>query len=95
MAFSTRPPSRRLLPIAADHHGGRLAQTCRFRCGNACAHPVPNSSANEYFGDLVTRAISRRGVLQGGAVAALVVGAAGCTGSPPPDASRASTAIMD
>ena len=69
-------------------HGSRNVQTCLFRCGNACAHPVPNSSANEYFGDLVTRAISRRGVLQGGVVAALVVGAAGCTGSPPTDEPR-------
>jgi len=43
---------------------------------------VPNTSANEYFGDMVARAISRRSVLQGGAVAALVVGAGGLGASP-------------
>jgi len=43
---------------------------------------VPNVSANEYFGDMVARAISRRGVLRGGALAALVVGAGGLGSSP-------------
>ena len=77
MASSTPPPPRRFLPVAGGHHGSRNAQTCLFRCGNACAHPVPNLSANESFGDIVTRAISRRSVLRGGAAAALVVGAGG------------------
>ena len=77
MASSNPPPPRRFLPVAGDHHGSRNAQTCLFRCGNACAHAIPNLSANEYFGDIVTRAISRRSVLRGGAAAALVVGAGG------------------
>ncbi len=87
MGFPTQPHSLRLLPIAAAHRGGRNAETCRFRCGDACAHPVPNVSANEYFGDMVARAISRRSVLRSGAVAALVVGAGGlgaCTPDAPP-----------
>ena len=49
---------------------------------------MPNVSANEYFGDMVARAVSRRSVLQGGVVAALVVGAAGlgaCSPDAPPD----------
>ena len=58
---------------------------CRFRCGDTCAHPIPNVSANEYFGDMVAREVSRCSVLRGGAVAALVVGAGGL-GACTPDA---------
>ncbi|WP_219469459.1 PhoX family protein [Nonomuraea rhizosphaerae] len=49
--------------------------TCRFRCGNACAHDVANGSENTYFGDVVTEALSRRGVLRAGALGAVVAGA--------------------
>jgi secreted PhoX family phosphatase len=48
--------------------------TCMFRCGNACDHPVPNTTANPYFGDIVETALSRRAMLKGGAAGALVVG---------------------
>ncbi|NRQ33676.1 PhoX family phosphatase [Nonomuraea sp. NN258] len=48
--------------------------TCLYRCGNACAHEVPNTSANAYFGDVVKEALSRRGVLRAGALGALVAG---------------------
>jgi secreted PhoX family phosphatase len=51
--------------------------TCRYRCGNACAHPAPNTSENEYFGDGVDaqgRRLSRRGLLRLGAAGALVAG---------------------
>ena len=27
--------------------------TCRFRCGDACFHEVPNTSTNEYVGDVI------------------------------------------
>ena len=27
--------------------------TCRYKCGDACSKPVPNTSGNEYFGDIV------------------------------------------
>src|SRR3546814_3228881 len=45
------PP--KLLPLlgAPSHPGGRSAMTCRYRCGDACAQPVPNESGNEYFAD--------------------------------------------
>jgi len=49
--------------------------TCQYRCGNACAHPEPNTSGNPYFGDLVNGVLSRRGLLRAGALGALVVGA--------------------
>ena len=42
--------------------------TCRYRCGNACFHDAPNTSSNEYFGDVMTQVVSRRTVLQAGAV---------------------------
>ncbi|MFC9976788.1 PhoX family protein [Spirillospora sp. NPDC127200] len=49
--------------------------TCLYRCGNACDHPVPNTSGNAYFGDIVAERVSRRGVLRAGALGALVAGA--------------------
>ena len=69
-------PSRPPLPLAQPHAGGgRSAMTCMYKCGNACAHEAPNTSDNEYFGDIVNRAVSRRGVLKASAVGALVAGA--------------------
>ncbi|WP_222722342.1 PhoX family protein [Actinomadura alba] len=49
--------------------------TCRYRCGDACSHPVPNTSDNPYFGDLVAAQVSRRGMLRTGAIGALAIGA--------------------
>ncbi|PSL06891.1 hypothetical protein CLV30_102280 [Haloactinopolyspora alba] len=66
---------RRLLPLLTSGHGGRSAMTCKYRCGDACSHPAPNASDNEYFGDMVSTAMSRRGLLRTGAAAAVVVGA--------------------
>lgn len=65
---------RNLLPITGSHSGGRSAMTCRFRCGDACFHEVPNTSANEYVGDVIAGALSRRGALR--AAAAVTVAAA-------------------
>jgi uncharacterized protein len=79
--MSERP---RLLPLLGQSHAGlgqshtgRSAMTCMYRCGNACDHPVPNDSANPYFGDVVQAEVSRRGVVRAGAVGALVLGFAG------------------
>ena len=58
-------------------HRGRSSRqhiTCRNRCGDACSKPAPNTSTNEYFGDIV-QAMSRRNVLRVGGVAVLAVGA--------------------
>jgi secreted PhoX family phosphatase len=73
--MSDRP---RLLPLLGPSgHRGRDAMTCLYRCGNACDHPVPNTSANEYLGDVVNRGMSRRGVVRAGAAGALVLGFGG------------------
>jgi secreted PhoX family phosphatase len=68
----------RQLPLLSGHSGGnRSSMTCIYRCGNACSHPAPNTSGNEYFGDLVRAEMSRRGVIASGAgaVALGVIGA--------------------
>ncbi|MGW0802692.1 PhoX family protein [Nonomuraea sp. NPDC002799] len=73
----------RLLPLlSTPHKGGRSALTCQFRCGNACAHDVANTTGNAYFGDVVKEALSRRGVLRAGALGAIVAGA-GLAGAAP------------
>ncbi|MFC5945536.1 hypothetical protein ACFPZ4_29225, partial [Micromonospora harpali] len=73
--MSDRP---RLLPLlGATRHGSRDAMTCLYRCGNACDHPVPNTSDNPYLGDIVDAEVSRRGVVRAGAVGALVLGFGG------------------
>ncbi|GAA1803470.1 PhoX family phosphatase [Planosporangium flavigriseum] len=74
------PDFRRLLPVigtAQRGHTGRSAMTCQYRCGNACDHPVPNGSDNEYLGDIISTGLTRRGLVRAGALGALVVGAAG------------------
>lgn len=90
----TESASPRLLPLHVPR--GRSATTCLYRCGNACAHPAPNPSDNEYFGDLVTEAaasgLSRRNVLKLGLAGALTVGAATTLGRAAP-ASAAGTGI--
>ncbi|TLW93320.1 PhoX family phosphatase [Saccharomonospora piscinae] len=64
--MSTEP--RRLLPLLTSHRTGRSATTCEYRCGNACAHPAPNTSDNSYFGDIAKNVLSRRGALKATAV---------------------------
>jgi uncharacterized protein len=59
---------RKPLPLLPNHPLGRAAVTCRYRCGNACAHDAPNTSSNEYFGDVVATVMGRRGLLRAGAV---------------------------
>ncbi|MBG0826538.1 PhoX family phosphatase [Planomonospora sp. ID67723] len=80
------PSPRRTLPLlTSPHKGGRSALTCEFRCGNACAHDVSNTSDNAYFGDVVASALSRRGMLRAGALGVLAAGAgvAGVAGAVP------------
>lgn len=73
-------PGRRV--SAVRDHRGRPGLTCRYRCGDACARAVPNTSGNPYLGDLLT--LGRRGLLRAGAVLTLgalgVPGLAACTG---------------
>ncbi|BBY27161.1 PhoX family protein [Mycolicibacterium sediminis] len=64
------------LNLLVSHDGKSKRQhiLCRYKCGDACSKPVPNTSENEYFGDIV-KALSRRSVLQASGVAVLAVGA--------------------
>ncbi|OZD56808.1 PhoX family protein [Rhodococcus sp. 06-1460-1B] len=65
------------LPLFAVHDGSskRSSLTCKYKCGDACFHEIPNTSKGQYFGDIVKTAMSRRGVIKGGAMAVLAVGA--------------------
>ena len=67
------------LNLLVNHNGKSARQhiTCRNKCGDACSKPAPNTSDNEYFGDIV-KAMSRRSILQAGGVAVLAVGAGSC-----------------
>ncbi|MFG2130992.1 PhoX family protein [Streptomyces sp. NPDC048751] len=77
-----------------SHPGGRSALTCRFRCGDACFHEVPNPTANPYVGDVIAGALSRRSVMRAAAVvtAAAAAGTAGVVGAQPVAAASAATA---
>ncbi|MEU5400759.1 PhoX family protein [Streptomyces sp. NPDC005963] len=69
---------RRLLPLLSTkpHAGGRSALTCRYRCGDACFQEVPNTSDNEYAGDIIARALSRRSMVRAAAVVTVATAAA-------------------
>lgn len=67
------------LPLINAVHG-RSALTCRFRCGDACFHPAPNTSANPYVGDVIVTALSRRSMMRAAAVVT-VAAAAGTAGT--------------
>src|SRR5215207_9511058 len=71
-AHDQAPRSLPLLPI---HTTGRSVMTCTYRCANACAHEAPNTSDNEYFGDVLASIVSRRGMLRAGAVLSLTAAA--------------------
>jgi hypothetical protein len=65
-----------LLPMEGHTLGKRSAVTCHLKCADACFHPVPNESANDYFRDIAGAALSRRSLLVGVGVgaAAIVLG---------------------
>ncbi|MCP2236721.1 PhoX family protein [Prauserella halophila] len=72
----------RFLPLLTTHRTGRSPVTCEYRCGNQCSHPAPNTSGNEYFGDVVRDVVSRRGALRaGGVMAAAAAGFAALSGT--------------
>ena len=68
----------RHLPLVTDGpegpHGNRSHMTCRYKCGNACDQPVPNTSANQHVQDVIGTALARRSVLKAGG-GALALGA--------------------
>jgi secreted PhoX family phosphatase len=85
------------LNLLVTHNGRSSRQhvTCRYKCGDACSKPVPNTSDNEYFGD-IAKTVSRRSLLQAGGVAVLAVGAgsalAACGSNEQPAATPTSSA---
>jgi uncharacterized protein len=48
---------------------GAGQQTCRWKCGNQCAHPAPNPTESETFESVMRRFISRRSLFRGAAAA--------------------------
>ncbi|WP_327375351.1 PhoX family protein [Streptomyces sp. NBC_01216] len=68
---------RKLLPLLGTHShgGGRSALTCRYRCGDACFHEVPNTSDNAYVGDVIAGALSRRSMMRAAAVVTVATAA--------------------
>ncbi|GHH38878.1 PhoX family protein [Streptomyces candidus] len=68
---------RNLLPLLnpSPHAGGRSALTCRYRCGDACFQEVPNTSDNEYAGDVIAGALSRRSMMRAAAVVTVATAA--------------------
>ncbi|MGX1882267.1 PhoX family protein [Streptomyces sp. NPDC055287] len=80
---------RNLLPLLnSPHSGGRSALTCRYRCGDACFQEVPNTSDNEYAGDVIAGALSRRSMMRAAAVVT-VAAAAGASALAGPGAPQA------
>ncbi|MGW0548548.1 PhoX family protein [Streptomyces altiplanensis] len=80
---------RNLLPLLnSPHPGGRSALTCRYRCGDACFQDVPNTSDNEYAGDVIAGALSRRSMMRAAAVVtvATAAGASALAGPAAPQA---------
>ncbi|HEY9263747.1 MAG TPA: hypothetical protein VIQ11_03980, partial [Mycobacterium sp.] len=57
------PENRPLLTVHTHARGKRSPVTCRLKCNDACLHPAPNESANEYFKDVVSSVLSRRAML--------------------------------
>ncbi|MFD7024250.1 PhoX family protein [Promicromonospora sukumoe] len=78
------PENRPLLTVHTHARGKRSPVTCRLKCNDACLHPAPNESANEYFKDVVSSVLSRRAMLGTMAVAAgaVVIGAQGTADAP-------------
>lgn len=58
------------------HPGGRSATVCHFKCGDACAKRVPNTSDNAYMGDIIQASLSRRSMLVAAGASAFADGAA-------------------
>ncbi len=85
--------ARTHLPLFPTHDGSssRANITCLYKCGDACSQSVPNTSGGTYFGDVVRTSLTRRGVLRGGAMAVLAVGAGGALAGCADDSAAASS----
>ena len=56
------------LLVTHDGRSSRQHVTCRYKCSDACSKPAPNTSDNEYFGD-IAKAVSRRAMLRASGIA--------------------------
>lgn len=66
--------------------------TCLYRCGNACFHEIPNTSDNEYVGDVIATALSRRSMMRAAAVVTVATAAGtAVVGTGAPQAQAATT----
>ncbi|MFC0673755.1 PhoX family protein [Brachybacterium hainanense] len=74
------PPIQLPLLMAGHTRGKRSSVTCALKCANACAGETCNTSANGYFRDIATRALSRRAMI-GGGTSALAIALAGTQGA--------------
>ncbi len=85
---------RKLLPLFTTHPhaGGRSALTCRYRCGDACFQDVPNTSDNEYVGDVIAGALSRRSMMRAAAAVTVTAAAGAAVVAPAPEAHAAPAA---
>ncbi|MHC0429302.1 PhoX family protein [Streptomyces sp. O3] len=87
---------RKLLPlIGSSHPGGRSDLTCRYRCGDACFQEVPNTSDNEYVGDVMAGALSRRSMVRAAAVVTVATAAGTAALASPGVASQAAAATAE
>ena len=77
--MTTTPEHRGLLRLVPHARGKRSPVTCELKCGNACAHEAPNPTDNEYFPDVASRALSRRGALGAAGAGALALALAPST----------------
>jgi secreted PhoX family phosphatase len=59
----------------ARYGAGR--QTCRWKCGDQCAHPAPNQTPGEAFADVMQRYVSRRSLVRGAVAAGAFIAVAG------------------
>lgn len=81
--------------VTHDGSSSRASVTCRYKCGDACSHDVPNTSEGAYFGDIVRAAMSRRGALKAGATTVLAVGAGGLLAACGTDTAVAQSGSVD
>ena len=72
-------PTRELpiTAVGATTRHSRSRMTCFFRCGNACDKAEPNPTSHPHIQDEIGKALRRRSVLTGAALAsgAMVIGA--------------------
>lgn len=78
--------------MAGRTRGKRSPVTCHLKCDDACARAPRNTSANQYFRDIASAAITRRRLLGAGTAAGLSMVVAACSADPADSAGPADAA---